>query len=208
MTLSPQGPDPAQDTRQRDICPLPPPQPRAPLHPGLSQPAARRARRARCMDRVLNDAIGAANSLFTGSRICSDAPPTLAQRSALHHMEVCVTSSGPPPQPQDPGAPRRMLSEVRAASPTYGVGNHVQPYQKDRVSWAPAGLVPVPIGLALCEPDREWFGTWATHCLFLRRRLRPRPRCLDWSGRTWTPSSRTTRTPTPTSCVARTRLAC
>ena len=33
------------------------------------------------------------------------------------------------------------------------------------MSWAPAGFVPVPIGLALCEPDREWFGKWATHLL-------------------------------------------
>ena len=117
------------------------------------------------MDRVLDDAIGAANSLFTGSRICSDAPPTLAQRSALQHMEDCVTSLGPPPLPQDPGAPRRMLSEVLAASSTYGDGNHVQPYQKDLVSWAPAGFVPVPIEKALSEPDREWFGKWATHLL-------------------------------------------
>jgi hypothetical protein len=79
----------------------------------------------------------------------------------------CVTSLGLPPQPQDPGAPQRTLSEVRAASSTHGVGNHVQPYQKDRVSWAPAGFVPVPIGPALCEPDREWFGKWATHLLVL-----------------------------------------
>ena len=58
-----------------------------------------------------------------------------------------------------------MLSEVLAASSTYGDGNHVQPYQKDLVSWAPAGFVPVPIEQALSETDREWFGQWATHLL-------------------------------------------
>ena len=51
-----------------------------------------------------------------------------------------------------------MLSEVLAASSCYGDGNHVQPCQKDLVSWAPAGFVPVPIERALSEPDREWFG--------------------------------------------------
>ena len=46
-----------------------------------------------------------------------------------------------------------MLSEVLASSSTYGDGNHVQPYQKDLVSWASAGFVPVPIEQALSEPD-------------------------------------------------------
>ena len=106
------------------------------------------------MDRGLDDALGVAYSLLTGFRICCVASPTLAQRSALHHMEDCVTSLGPPPRPQDPGAPRRKLSEDRAASSTYGDGNLVQPYQQDLVSWAAAGFVPVPIVQAKASRQR------------------------------------------------------
>ena len=58
-----------------------------------------------------------------------------------------------------------MLLEVLAASACYGDGNHVQPCQKDLVSWAPAGFVPVPIERALSEPDRELFGNWTTDLL-------------------------------------------
>ena len=87
------------------------------------------------------------------------------QRSASRHMEGCVTSLGPPQSPQDLGAPQQMLSEVLAASATYGDGDHVQPYQKDLVSWAAKGFSPVPIEEALSPPDREWFGEWTTHLL-------------------------------------------
>ena len=101
------------------------------------------------MDRGLDDAFGAANSLFTGFRIC--ALRHLRRLSATFYATYVL---GPPPRPQGPGAPRRKLSEDCAASSSYGDGNLVQPYPQDLMSWAAVGLVPVPIVQALASRQR------------------------------------------------------
>jgi hypothetical protein len=145
-----------------------------------------------CMVQGLDDALNAVNSLLTGSRSC--ALRHLRWLSAtLYATDVLGFASA------------TLGSRCSPAHAVGGPCRFVHTRRRQPRATVPAGPLVLGCCRACSGSDRAGLGEPTENgsvyrlpiCLFFRRRLRPRPQCLDWTCRTWTPCSRTSLTPPP-----------
>ena len=142
---------------QRDLLPLPVPQP--PVGPAAGRccrAVRRRALRSAHWRSWLADGVQALNELEGGGewRARLDSAPSEAQGQALHRLSECYRAAPAPPSDLDP---RGAWNALQGGSPTYaGVGApKVAGFRRGCVSLPQSGHRPVPLVDCLGVRDRE-----------------------------------------------------
>ena len=136
------------DSRQRDLLPLPVPLAVDPCELGASipsRPARRRAKRGASANWLAREAVCALNMLCGATAARAEPPrkPNLAQRACLARIDDDVRALGPPPGDL---RPLEALRELQAA-PTYDGQAVVRSEAMDvsRVSLPPEGRQPIDL---------------------------------------------------------------